>query len=76
MGAGQIKPILLDIFNCQNVNFSSTSLGHFTDCSGAQRPTEIIILCVKWLFIEQDMTYWNWSDRQMLFDGLEREKLI
>ncbi|MCQ2087083.1 MAG: hypothetical protein MJZ37_03315 [Bacilli bacterium] len=72
----KIKPILLDIFNCQNVNFSSTSLGHFTDYSGTQRPIEIIILCVKWLFIEQDMTYWNWSGRQMLFDGLKNNNLI
>lgn len=71
-----IKPILMNIFNCCNVVLSVNSLGYFTDYSGVHRPIEVIILCVKWLFIEQDMTYWNWSGRQKLFDGLRNNNLI
>lgn len=32
--------------------------------------TEAIVKSIKWLFIEQDVTYWNWSGRSMLYDKL------
>jgi len=32
---------------------------------------EIILKIVKWLFVEQDMTYWSFSGRAMLYDGLK-----
>ena len=31
---------------------------------------EVILKVVKWLFIEQDICYWNWSGRAMLMKGL------
>lgn len=33
-------------------------------------PIEMIIKTIKWLFIEQDMTYWNWSGRTMFYLAL------
>ena len=32
---------------------------------------EIILYVVKWLFIEQDITYWNYSGRNMLYSGIK-----
>lgn len=51
------------IFHCQDVQVDNL---HFH--SGM--PVEILLECIKWLFIEQDITYWNYSGRQMLFDGI------
>jgi len=31
-------------------------------------PSELILKVVKWLFIEQDIRYWNWSGRQKFMD--------
>ena len=32
---------------------------------------ETILKLIKWLFIEQDITYWNFSGRNMLYKGLK-----
>lgn len=51
------------VYNCKNptkVNFNFND-GH---------PTELILECVKWLFVEQDVTYWNYSGRNMLYEGI------
>lgn len=52
------------IFECKNptsIRFSFTS-GH---------PSELIIECIKWLFVEQDVTYWNYSGRTMFYKGIK-----
>ena len=33
-------------------------------------PIDHILKAIKWLFIEQDITYWNWSGRAMLYSKL------
>lgn len=37
--------------------------------------SKIVINVIKWLFIEQDVTYWNWSGRAMLMNKLIEEGL-
>ena len=32
--------------------------------------SEILLECIKWLFAEQDITYWNYSGRKMFYDGI------
>lgn len=32
--------------------------------------TDLILKVLKWLFIEQDITYWNRSGREMLYNGI------
>jgi len=32
---------------------------------------ELIMKVVKWLFIEQDIRYWNWSGRNMFMNGIK-----
>lgn len=52
------------IYNCQNptqINFAFTS-GH---------SSELILECIKWLFVEQDVTYWNYSGRAMFYGGIK-----
>lgn len=55
------------ISNVKNINFS--------DADGILRPLPILLLTLYWLFIEQDITYWNTSGRKMLMDSLMKQGL-
>ena len=70
--AGEIR----NIYNCVSPNFQNISGITFLDHTNIRRPIEIILLAIKWLFIEQDITYWNWSGRNMLFSGLQSLGLV
>jgi hypothetical protein len=39
-------------------------------------PADVAVLIAKWLFAEQDLTYWNNSGRAMLFNKLRVEGLV
>lgn len=59
----QLKNQIDLIYNCKNpseINYDFKK-GH---------TTELILECIKWLFIEQDVTYWNYSGRTMLYEGI------
>lgn len=72
-----ILPLIIGIFNCSITKFSKESnLGTFKDCDGNERPIEILLLCIKWFFIEQDTTYWNYSGREMFKNSLIENGLI
>ena len=58
------------VFNFEEPNFNEIRNIYFTDCDEIERPIAIIVLAIKWLFIEQDVTYWNWSGRMMLRNKL------
>lgn len=68
---GKVITIINKLYNCElvkeeefrNINFD---LGH---------SIEVILKSIKWLFIEQDVTYWNWSGRAMLYSKLKEECL-
>ena len=54
------------LYRCKNVpdnliNALSFKSGHHI---------EVILYSIKWLFIEQDITYWNWSGRNMFYSKL------
>jgi hypothetical protein len=36
-------------------------------------PVEMVLKILKWLFIEQDITYWNYDGRQMLRMAINEE---
>ena len=65
-----------NIYNCVSPNFQNISGITFLDHTNTPRPIEIILLAIKWLFIEQDITYWNWSGRNMLFSSLQNLGLV
>lgn len=71
-----IKRQINDIFNCQYTDVHETDGMFFLDYNGKERPIAIILLAIKWLFIEQDITYWNWSGRNMLMNGLKEAGLV
>lgn len=48
----------------------------FLDYEGKEHPIEIIILAVKWLFMEQDCAYWNYSGREMFYTALKDNGLV
>lgn len=72
----KIIGILNDIYNCKQVQLDSNSMGYFIDCDNKKQPIEIVLLCIKWLFIEQDITYWNWSGRAKLYEAMQTKDLI
>ena len=65
-----------NIYNCVSPDFQNISGITFLDHTNTPRPIEIILLAIKWLFIEQDITYWNWSGRNMLFSNLHNLGLV
>lgn len=63
------------IYNCEDVCLDNVSAS-FRDYVGAEHPIQIILLAVKWLFMEQDCAYWNYSGRKMLMDALANNGLV
>lgn len=61
-----LRAIIDRIFNCKEID--PLEYNAFTFQSGY--PVDMICKCIKWLFIEQDITYWNWSGRNMLYNGI------
>ncbi|MEG0979986.1 MAG: hypothetical protein RR305_19875 [Chryseobacterium sp.] len=57
-------------------SIEKTKSYYFLDYEGNEHPIAIILLAAKWLFIEQDMTYWNWSGRYMLWNALKEANLV
>ncbi len=66
---------LQQIYDCEPV-FPVPSGGTFCDYTGNRHPIEIILLAVKWLFMEQDCAYWNYSGRAMFYNVLRENELI
>lgn len=52
------------IYNCQEPNKTK-----FDFISGYK--SEVVLECVKWLLIEQDITYWHYSGRAMFYEGIQ-----
>lgn len=72
-----IQNLISQIYYCQNININSLThnLPLFVNYDGEQFSIAIILYCIKWLFIEQDITYWNYSGRNMLFSHLQNNGL-
>ncbi len=70
-----IIPLINNIYNCTNIALPKTGMT-FPDYTGAFHPIEIILLALKWLFIEQDFTCWNNSGRNMLYITLKNNGLV
>ena len=64
-----IKEYINDLFHCKEQKFVEFNI-FFSDYEGNKHPIEIILLALKWLFIEQDCAYWNYSGRKVLFNEL------
>lgn len=67
---------IYNIYNVHEYDFRELEHIYFIDGDGIETPIALILLAIKWLFIEQDITYWNWSGRRMLMDGLSERGLV
>lgn len=72
----QIKQKIQDIYDCKPVNLTNLSGATFADYQHAQHPIEVILLAIKWLFMEQDCAYWNYSGRAMFYNALHTNNLV
>lgn len=55
------------IFNCIEIDYQEYNAFSFQQGYAV----DMICKCIKWLFIEQDITYWNWSGRYMLYNKIK-----
>lgn len=62
------KDLFIEIINIYNCQEPTNTVFNFS--SGYK--SEIILECIKWLFIEQDVTYWNYSARAMFFNSIKK----
>lgn len=74
-----VKESLQRVYECKRVqNYSD--LEKFMSpplVNGAMGcPGDVAVLVAKWLFAEQDITYWNYSGRAMLYSKLRAEELV
>lgn len=70
-----ITETLQQIYHCTPISLVPTG-ATFRDYAGNKHPIEIILLAVKWLFMEQDCAYWNYSGRAMFYGVLQENELI
>lgn len=59
----ELKAQINKIYNCEEPTQTKFDFGVGLN-------TEILLECIKWLFIEQDVTYWNYSGRAMFYGGI------
>lgn len=64
----RVKELIADIYNCNELKDIEYIKTNFRE----GYPIEAILKAIKWLFIEQDMTYWNWSGRNMFYSALNQ----
>ena len=64
------------MYNLEDINSIEFENIKFNDYLQNEHPIYVILLVIKWLFVEQDITYWNWSGRNMLKKSLEEKGLM
>ena len=62
----KLKELITQVYNCEEPNEDVINSCRFT----TGLPLDLLLYTIKWLFIEQDMTYWNQSGREMNYNGL------
>ena len=59
------------IFNCFQKLHSSNFIPKKITISCNTQKLELALKLARWFFIEQDVTYWNYNGRDMLFGGIK-----
>lgn len=68
-----ISRYIRDIYNCvERKRAPNFRINYF----GQSLHIDVVLLSLKWLFIEQDLTYWNFSGRARLFEAIQEEGLV
>lgn len=66
---GEVRRAIGGLYRCEEVDLAGLD-ADFRDITGDWHPIQILLLAIKWLFMEQDCAYWNYSGRAMLFGAL------
>jgi hypothetical protein len=67
---GALKSAIERVWNCEDPDSVLNDAGLNFE-SGLS--SELILKALKWLFIEQDVTYWNYDGRMMLWRGIQEQ---
>lgn len=70
-----VKNEIQKIFEVENYDLNNVAGIDFIDYKNQIRPIAIILLAIKWLFISEDISYWNWSGRNMFMESLKEKGL-
>lgn len=70
-----VKLEINKIFEVEDYNLENVKDIYFKDFEGELRPIALVLLAIKWLFISEDISYWNWSGRNMFMDSLKENEL-
>lgn len=65
----RIRKLIKEVWNCEEPDSIQNTEDTSTPTSGL--PIEMLLKILKWLFIEQDVTYWNYDGRTMLLMAIE-----
>jgi len=65
------KKLYAAIQQIYNLEEPDTVVKHTKVKFGEGYPVDLILKVIKWFFIEQDVTYWNYSGRRMFMSGVE-----
>lgn len=69
--SSNLKKSIECIFNCKSYQIASKNLSHLQSWNNGLS-YELILKLVKWYFIEQDITYWLKTGRNMLYDAITK----
>lgn len=69
--ASVLYSAICDVYDCRDVGEILAEHPVLSDLS-VGLSAEKVLLIVKWLFVEQDLTYWLQTGRNMLISGIEK----
>jgi len=61
----KVQLLIDELYNCNEKSLDSI------DYEINNIKIALILKCIKWLFVEQDITYWSYSGRKMFYQGLK-----
>lgn len=64
----KIIPIIYEIYDCNDIDIAKISKNIHFDKG---LPIEVVFKLIKWLFIEQDLRYWNYSGRATFLEYMK-----
>jgi hypothetical protein len=70
---GGLLQVITEIYNCSE-NDVDRLLKNYTDLQRAFQTgakVDVLLKVVKWMFIMEDIVYWNYQGRSMLYNGLK-----
>ena len=64
----KVIPIIYEIYDCNDIDISKISKNLHFDKG---LPIEVVFKLIKWLFVEQDLRYWNYSGRATFLEYMK-----